>query len=142
MERLSEPSTLGGDGMTLSALIRKRKPGVVATATLATLATQPGEEALKVARVATVAVANPTELETAPMTAGEERAIRAWLAHIEETDQTTIDEVLDRCRSDSDARRYFLKQADEARHLIRGQAEFYERVLGNTTKSCIAKKHD
>ena len=50
--------------MTLSALIRKRDTGNLATAIPAISATQPKGEAATVARIATVAVANPKEAET------------------------------------------------------------------------------
>ena len=52
--------------MTLSALIRKRDTGNLATAIPAISATQPKGEAATVARIATVAVANPKEEKTAP----------------------------------------------------------------------------
>jgi hypothetical protein len=47
------------------------------------------------------------------MTCEEETAIRAWLAHIEETDADIIAEVLNQCRADAEARAYFLRRADE-----------------------------
>lgn len=87
--------------MTLSALIRKREN---ATATVATPATHKGVKAGTVANVASVAVANQ-------LLAEEETAIRAWLAHIEETDPATIADVLARCQSDAQARAYCLEQA-------------------------------
>jgi hypothetical protein len=52
--------------MTLSALIRKRNTRNLATAIPAISATQPKEEPATVARIATVAVANPKEEKTAP----------------------------------------------------------------------------
>lgn len=52
-------------------------------------------------------------IPTAPMTANEEAAIRAWLAHIEETDPAIIADVLDKCRTDADAREYFIRRAEE-----------------------------
>lgn len=159
--------------MTLSALIRKRDTGNLATAIPAISATQPKREAATVARIATVAVANPKEEKTAPpakvgagdtatasrwwlihyperdplevaccpeathadilerhpdavaaepftptirqpsapLTAEEEAAIRAWLALIEETDPATIAEVIDKCQLDVDARDYFTGRA-------------------------------
>ena len=159
--------------MTLSALIRKRDTGNLATAIPAISATQPKGEAATVARIATVAVANPKEekiappakvspgdtatasrwwlihypdrdpvevaccpeathadiLErhpdavaaepftptirqpSAPLTASEETAIRAWLALIEETDPATIAEVIGQCQRDADARDYFTGRA-------------------------------
>jgi hypothetical protein len=48
---------------------------------------------------------------TAPMTAEEEAAIRAWLELIEETDPATIAEVFGRCQRDADARDYFAGRA-------------------------------
>lgn len=50
-----------------------------------------------------------------PLTATAENAIRAWLAHISETDPAAITEVLDRCRKDAQARAYFLRRASECR---------------------------
>jgi hypothetical protein len=41
---------------------------------------------------------------SAPMTASEETAIRAWLALIEETDQVTIAEVIGQCQRDVEVR--------------------------------------
>lgn len=96
--------------MTLAALIRKRDSGKTATAIPAT---QPKEEGVKVAKIATVAVANPTEAKTAPITVEEERAIRAWLAHIEETDPEIIAEVMDKCQREGEARAYCLRRSKE-----------------------------
>ena len=48
---------------------------------------------------------------TAPMTADEEGAIRAWLALIEETDPAIIAEVIDQCQRDAEARDYFTRRA-------------------------------
>jgi len=48
---------------------------------------------------------------SAPLTASEETAIRAWLALIEETDQATIAEVIGQCQRDADARDYFTGRA-------------------------------
>ena len=97
--------------MTLSALIRKRDTGNLATAIPAISATQPKRKAATVARIATVAVANPKEGQPVPVTAEEEMAIRAWLALIEETDSATIAEVIGQCQRDADARDYFTRRA-------------------------------
>ncbi len=147
--------------MTLSALIRKRDTGNLATAIPAISATQPKGEAATVARIATVAVATPKEEKTAspakvgagdtatasrwwlihypdrdplevacypdaiaaepfaptirqpsaPLTACEEAAVRAWLALIEETDTATIAEVIEQCQRDAAAREYFTGRA-------------------------------
>jgi hypothetical protein len=71
--------------MTLSALIRKRDTGNLATAIPAISATQPKGEAATVARIATVAVANPKEEKTASpakVSPGDTAtASRWWLIH-------------------------------------------------------------
>ncbi|NMM29168.1 MAG: hypothetical protein HHJ12_18305 [Glaciimonas sp.] len=43
----------------------------------------------------------------------EETAIRAWLAHIEETDLAIIADVLDKCRADLNEREILLRWAEE-----------------------------
>ena len=48
---------------------------------------------------------------SAPLTASEETAIRAWLALIEETDPATIAEEIGQCQRDADARDYFTRRA-------------------------------
>ncbi len=48
---------------------------------------------------------------SAPLTASEETAIRAWLTLIEETDPATIAEVIGQCQRDADARDYFTGRA-------------------------------
>mgnify|MGYP000623838144 CR=1 FL=1 len=50
-------------------------------------------------------------LPAEPTSAGEEAAIRAWLALIEETDPATIAEVIGQCQRDVDARDYFTGRA-------------------------------
>ena len=97
--------------MTLSSLIRKRRTGDIATAIPAISATQREEDRRTVARIATIAVANPKEGQPVPLTAEEETAIRAWLALIEETDSATIAEVIGQCQRDADARDYFTGRA-------------------------------
>ena len=76
--------------MTLSSLIRKRDTGSIATAIPAISATQPKEEAATVARIATVAVANPKQGQTAfPANAGAgdtATASRWWLIHFRDLD--------------------------------------------------------
>jgi len=83
--------------MTLSALIRKRDTGNLATAISAISATQPKGEAATVARIATVAVANPKEEKTAPPA----KSSRCWLLHYRDrepvechTSGATRDDVL------------------------------------------------
>lgn len=51
------------------------------------------------------AVAKPPAL-----TAEGETAIRAWLAHIGETDTEVIADVIDQCQRDGQARAYFLRR--------------------------------
>ena len=75
----------------------------------------------------------------------EENAIRAWLAHIEETDSDIIAEVLDKCRADPQARDYFIRRAEEvpqlntyAGRVACGDCLHFERIghphLGHCTK--------
>lgn len=45
------------------------------------------------------------------MTASDEAAIRAWLAHIDETNPTIIADVMGQCQRDADARAYFVGRA-------------------------------
>jgi hypothetical protein len=52
-------------------------------------------------------------LLTPPMTATEETAIRCWLTVIGENDPGTAEEVIENCRRDTEARRYFLRRARE-----------------------------
>ena len=69
--------------MTLSSLIRKRDTGSIATAIPAISATQPKGEAATVARIATVAVANPPEAKADtpdPATEARRQRVLAMLA--------------------------------------------------------------
>ncbi len=43
----------------------------------------------------------------------DESRIRAWLDYIEEDDPEAIEEVIEKCRLDMEARRYFLGRAEE-----------------------------
>jgi len=80
--------------MTLSAVIRKRDTGNLATAIPAISATQRKGEAATVARIATVAVANPKEEKTAPpakVGAGDTAtASRWWLIHYPDRDPVEV----------------------------------------------------
>ena len=69
--------------MTLSSLIRNRDTGSIATAIPAISATQPKGEAATVARIATVAVANPPEAKADtpdPATEARRQRVLAMLA--------------------------------------------------------------
>jgi hypothetical protein len=103
--------------MTLSALIKKGGLTGSMTATLATPATQEANKPVTVAPVATVAVAdNPkSPIKLSP---DDEENIRAWLTYIKETDPEIIIEVVDKCRNDPDARRYFLKRSEEVQEPV------------------------
>ncbi len=80
--------------MTLSALIRKRDTGNLATAIPAISATQPKGKAATVARIATVAVANPKEEKTAPPAKvspdDTATASRWWLIHYPDRDPLEV----------------------------------------------------
>ncbi len=107
--------------MTLLTLIKKGGLSRVATATHATIATLEADQCITVAEVATVAVAvNPNQqLEPKRKTVipelskDEESTIRAWLAHIKETNPDTINDVLDKCRNNPNTRRYVLRRTEE-----------------------------
>ena len=98
--------------MTLSALIKKGRLTGTMTATPATPATQQADKPVTVAPVATVAVAEQSE-PLPELLPNDKSNIRAWLAHIVETDPAIIAEVVDKCRNDLEARRYFLKRSEE-----------------------------
>lgn len=51
----------------------------------------------------------------AQITAGEELAIRAWLARMGENDEAIVDDVLTRCRADAGAVGYFIALSGEVR---------------------------
>ena len=115
--------------MSLSNLIKKGGLAKVATVTPATIATQEAEQAVTVAPVATVAVAMNLQPRH-EISTEDESSIRAWLAHIEETDPDIITEVLDKCHADSDARRYFLQRAEEVPETVTS----YEQI---TCSECL-----
>jgi hypothetical protein len=62
-------------------------------------APQEPEEISRISRIS-----NPSENET---------KILAWLAHIGEVDPEIIDDVIGRCRDDTDCMAYFLKRSAE-----------------------------
>lgn len=107
--------------MTLSALIRKRETGDIATAIPAIAATPTKGNDPSVAGIATVAVANSPAIHqlSAPLSPRDERQIRAWLAMIDargsspgySSDQMAVDELVDKARHDADARDYFVGRA-------------------------------
>lgn len=130
--------------MTLSALIKKGGLTAFMTATPATLATQQADNPVTVAPVATVAVAE--QLEPLPeLSSDEEENIRAWLAHIEETNPAIIAELVDKCRDDLEARCYFLMRSEKVPKSVTlnhpmtcGDCIHFERIehphLGHCTK--------
>ncbi len=99
--------------MSLADLIRRKTQSVkVATAIPAIRATPEGEGAASVAGIATIAVADSTERESAypapdPLPATHEAAVRAWLDAIGETDPEAIAVVLRQCREDAEARCWY-----------------------------------
>lgn len=83
--------------------------------TAVTAVPKPGESGNVLASIgsndsAPLAASREIEADSA-MTAIEESVIRAWLAHIEETDEAIIAHVLKRCRQDVETRDYFIRQA-------------------------------
>ncbi len=75
---------------------------------------------------------------SAPMTASEEVAIRAWLALIEETDPATIAEVTGQCQRDADARDYFTGRATT--ELPAPEAFFDDRRTCKQCANLVARK--
>jgi hypothetical protein len=94
----------------LLSQLRERQFGRFATATPATLATHEAEDGMSVATVATSAKAVDLVL---PLERDEERAIRASLALIQETDPALVAAVLSQCRRDPDAKANFIRTAAE-----------------------------
>ena len=90
-----------GDSAAVSrwlAAIRERKAEII--------------EALKVGAAETMTVSRcSVRHPSAHLTASEEKAIRAWLALIEETDPETIAEVIGQCQRIADVRDYFTGRA-------------------------------
>lgn len=80
--------------MTMLSRLREKRTGNLATAIPAISATQPKGEAATVARIATVAVANPTSEKTAPpvkVGASETAtASRWWLIHYPDRDPVEV----------------------------------------------------
>jgi hypothetical protein len=141
--------------VTLAVLIKKGGLSSVATATAATVATVEADTEGTVARVASVAVANPQKLlpetpeATPTVLLGPEEgsAIRGWLTHIDETDPRIIDEVLEKCKWNVGTLRYFLGRTQEipkvmvtrfATCVICGDCIHFERIghphLGHCTQ--------
>ena len=130
--------------MILSELIRKGGLGCTMTATSATTATQVVKQSLTVAPVASVAVALPPE--TIPELSNDEAlSIRAWFEHIGETNQTIIDEIMEKCRDEIAVRQYLLRRSEEIpepdyfmQPLTCGSCGYFERIehthLGHCTK--------
>lgn len=130
--------------MTLSALIKKGGLSGTMTATPATPATQEADKPVTVAPVAIVAVAKQPE-PLSELSPNEESKILAWLAHIDETDPAIIAEVVDKCRNDREARRYFVKRSEEVPEPVTanqpntcGECVHFERIdhphLGHCAK--------
>lgn len=97
--------------MTLSRLIRKRDSGNVASAIPASFASPEGENEITLATIATLAIANPSERKSAPVTSSALSEVMRWLVSIEEKDQKLIDEVIALCREEPGALTYFLWRA-------------------------------
>jgi len=97
--------------MTLATLIKKDGLRELVTMTPATLATLEGKNG---PTVATVAVADPTELEiNIGLSTEEEVKIRKLFTALKEKDQDIIDSLLEDCRTIPGRREYFLEWADD-----------------------------
>ena len=92
--------------MTLLEIIRKKK---IATATVATPATDKPVLVPSVATVASVAVAKPTNEKINR----DIEEIKSWLIHIGEPEDHYL--VIDKCKSDSETLAYYLACATECK---------------------------
>ena len=99
--------------MSLLTLIKKGGLADVVTMTPATIATVENNQTNTVAAVATVAVTDRLEAASDSLSTDEEIRILAWLAHINETNQETIDVIVSKCRTDVKTRLYFLQRSEE-----------------------------
>lgn len=126
--------------MSLANLIRKGATGKPANANPANSANDGQGKGQTLARLATLALANPPEVKAEPikLTGGDEFIIRRWLAHIEETDPALIENCLNQCRTDPEALAYFLQRARE----VPEDDRRYCRQCGNLTAAnkCRASK--
>jgi len=52
-----------------------------------------------------------------------ESKIRVWLKHIRETDADVIEEIIERCKVNPEARRYFLMRSEETPRSVRHRGE-------------------
>jgi hypothetical protein len=93
-------------------LIKTAKPLPATFATSATFSIEPSQNRTKSIKVAEVA-ASPSAKISVQEKVGTDTtaAIRAWLAHIGETDPAIIADVLHQCQQDADARAYYLQRA-------------------------------
>ncbi len=75
-----------------------------------------------VSETVTVAVKSELQLKSKELHSllafDEELKIRAWMEHLGETSELLINEYLEKCRIDHDAKQYFLKRSEEIHHTI------------------------
>jgi len=131
--------------MSLFALIKKGGLTKAMTATPATIATQDVVQEVTVAPVATVTVAAKPETPLLDLSPDEEAQIRAWLTTIEERDPEIIAETLETCRTDGDARAYFINQAAKVpKHQLLDDDRRYCTTCKNLAPSglCLAAYRD
>ena len=87
-----------------------------------------------------------SELEAETLSPSDKQKILAWLAHIGETDQAMIDDVLEQVTNDAGALAYFLKRAEEVKginqpiHLIQcGDCQHFKSYYAHGKGSGICK---
>ncbi|ATG89704.1 hypothetical protein [Methylomonas koyamae] len=114
--------------MALSALIHKPKFKPIATATVATPATDSPYSRPTVANVASVAVANPwNENRLKP---GDRQKLMDYLATIGETDRESIDEYLTECGKNAANLARALQQADDCLRINSGDVSGLAQCSG------------
>jgi hypothetical protein len=72
---------------------------------------------------------NCADVSAAPLTAGQEQAVRDWCRAIGETDQSLVGDVLAYCQRDKDARAYFVARAQEPPKIDREYVEERAGIL-------------
>lgn len=103
---------------------------------------------LSVIREYKAGIIEALKIDSPPMTSREEKSIRDWLAHINETDACIINDVLDKCRIDTNTREYFYKRADNltpkmVQQIKQSKAEILaELQRGNRRQKVIALMED
>ena len=114
----------------------------------------PANLKLKVSTISTIStISTPTKLKnntiepTVYLSSHEESRVRAWLEHIQESDADIIHEIIERCRHNEDAKKYFLMRSKEAalpvaRRVTCGGCSFYKPTSHPHLGHCDKKQRE